>query len=381
MGNVNKYKDKLEVGMVFKNYKAMCEHLEEPVKTGGRNRELQEIEWHEYFNWNSEGHKRIITEVIDKEYTKIVNKRNTVFKDSITTIVLNILYNSEHNPYIRTKNGLNTSIGITNSKFQEYYSNGVARARYAKENNHLFFSVDDFFTRTASNNKNRLTRVLDDLSKRDFVTYKNSYILVNKSKNGFDIYRQTTEEEETTVRDLRRKLLNEMKMESLSDVFKKGQQDIFYKKLNPIISEKLEVDWYYPVVSIAYNSKLVEDYLIENDAVLSDEQLSVEVRRLNDLTVDRIIKLAQKDKSKVKQHEDNAVFTNMLLGSPKEEKKAIDEFGKDIFKGLPDYTETTMDLVNLTVKLNDVKKKATDDDWTSEIFSLEIMNPLDDIEE
>lgn len=376
---MNKYKDKLKIGMVFKNYKATCEFLEEPVKTG-KSKRLQSTEWKKYFAWETDKQKYIITEVIDKEYTKIVNKRNTVFKDSITTIVLNILYNSDHNPYIKTKNGLNTTIGITNSKFQEFYSNGVARARYAKENNHLFFSVDDFFTRTASNNKNRLTRVLDDLSKRDFVTYKNSYILVNKGENGFDIYRQTTEEEETTVRDLRRRLLNEMKMESLSDVFKKGQQDVFYKKLNPIINEKLKVDWYYPVVSIAYNAQLVEDYLIENDAILSNEQLNVEVRRLNDLTVDRIIKLAQKDKIKLIQHDDNAVFTDMLLGSVKEEKKAIRDYGKDIFKGLPDYTETTMDLVNLTVKMNDVKK-STDDDWTSEIFSITITNPLDDIEE
>ena len=57
-----------EVGDVFKNYKALCEALGEKQRNGGTSRQAHLKRWEEYFLWRREGHKYIITEIIDKRY-------------------------------------------------------------------------------------------------------------------------------------------------------------------------------------------------------------------------------------------------------------------------------------------------------------------------
>lgn len=52
----------LQPGMEHKNYKALCEFLEEPVKNG-KSKQLQLKEWQNYFTWTNLGNKYIISTV------------------------------------------------------------------------------------------------------------------------------------------------------------------------------------------------------------------------------------------------------------------------------------------------------------------------------
>lgn len=53
---------KLKPQQVFKNYKALCEYLEEETKTGeARIKQMQN--WEQYFTFEKQGHKIIITEI------------------------------------------------------------------------------------------------------------------------------------------------------------------------------------------------------------------------------------------------------------------------------------------------------------------------------
>ena len=53
---------KLKPQQVFKNYKTLCEYLEEETKTGeARIKQMQN--WEQYFTFEKQGHKIIITEI------------------------------------------------------------------------------------------------------------------------------------------------------------------------------------------------------------------------------------------------------------------------------------------------------------------------------
>lgn len=59
---------------IFKNYKELCEFLEEPVK-GGTSKEAQIKEWQRYFAFERQGNKYIITEIYDTPLEKVRKER------------------------------------------------------------------------------------------------------------------------------------------------------------------------------------------------------------------------------------------------------------------------------------------------------------------
>lgn len=367
--------------MEFKNYKVLCEYLGEMPRLGGKNQGLHKNEWEKFFKWDKVGNKFIITEVFKKDVV-----RKVVFKDAISVIMLNILMRADENPYNVPRKKLLIDVGMTNKRFDDFATKGVARAKYAKSSNHLFFSVDDYFSRTANNNRSRLNSALEFLNKKDFVIYRNSYILRTQDDKGLNIYRQSTLEEELKIMNLRRDLLNQMGYEDLSDVFRKGEQEAFYKLLTIIVNEHLNVQGYYAVISLTYNATLIRSYLESRNLVFSDEELKQEVRLLNDFAVDKIIKLAEKDNDKVEQQDSHLILTE-LMDTPNEERKMMKEydkkygkgFGAKFVKGLPDYLETTKELAELTVKLDsdDIVEDSIDD-WSYEIFITSILDDIPD---
>ena len=56
-------------GQIFKNYKKLCEYLEEQVKTG-KSTQLQLKDWSRYFTWHNEGNKFVIDKVFDEPIQK-----------------------------------------------------------------------------------------------------------------------------------------------------------------------------------------------------------------------------------------------------------------------------------------------------------------------
>lgn len=60
----------------YKNYKAVCEVLDEPVKTG-KSKQLQLKKWEEHFTWTNNGNKFVVTDI------KVVTKPSLISKDII----------------------------------------------------------------------------------------------------------------------------------------------------------------------------------------------------------------------------------------------------------------------------------------------------------
>ena len=56
-------------GQKFKNYKALCEFMEEPVKTG-KSKQLQMKNWERYFQYHKEGNSIVVDAVYDEALKK-----------------------------------------------------------------------------------------------------------------------------------------------------------------------------------------------------------------------------------------------------------------------------------------------------------------------
>ena len=65
----------LKTNQTFKNYKELCEYLDEPIKTG-KSKQLQLKDWERYFSYEKEGQKFIITEIFDTPTEKIDKRTN-----------------------------------------------------------------------------------------------------------------------------------------------------------------------------------------------------------------------------------------------------------------------------------------------------------------
>ena len=62
-------KNKLYVGLIIKNYKLMCQLLNEKEKNGkGRNYQFKK--WQQYFEWEKQGYKFVITEIYEEPILK-----------------------------------------------------------------------------------------------------------------------------------------------------------------------------------------------------------------------------------------------------------------------------------------------------------------------
>lgn len=70
---------KLKAEQVIKNYKELCNILNEKVK-GGKSKQLQLKDFERYFKYHKEGNKFIIDKIYDKPKKKINNRKPKYFK-------------------------------------------------------------------------------------------------------------------------------------------------------------------------------------------------------------------------------------------------------------------------------------------------------------
>ena len=81
---------KINNGQKFKNYKALCEFLEEPVKTG-KSKQLQMKDWERYFQYHKEGNSIVIDMVYENPKQKYDartsnNIKNCIFRKNCASV-------------------------------------------------------------------------------------------------------------------------------------------------------------------------------------------------------------------------------------------------------------------------------------------------------
>lgn len=212
------YTSKLNTNQTFKNYKALCECLNEPVKNGCAKK-AQLKEWERYFSFEKNGQKITITEIFDTPKGKIDNRinnggYNTKNVQPMMDYIMSTLTNEHLNEYMTISNW--------SAKVLELVNTNVTDIIYDSEEEIEKFCVDNeiedvgffkLYLRTVKFViKKFITSTFNTLAKRGHIVLNNGYKFAY-NENGSDRRHFVStdlvnNELDTIERELCAKLLN-----------------------------------------------------------------------------------------------------------------------------------------------------------------------------
>lgn len=223
----------LNVGMVVKNYKQMCELLEQPVCVG-KSKQYQIKTWERYFDYYKEGQKFIITQIYD---TPLPDNDGRKLRDSLYTKYIEVLlmrYLASCNDCSAdiTKKQLYKLIGLIPNTY-ENYSDEFGKRVQNKMKNEYQQEVDEesiqiFCQKTNLKLNSIITSALESMKRRMLITYQTQYVIM---ENGFQSH-VATKSEVADILEVQHSTLREMGFEFVSDIIARNKQKEFYHNCN-----------------------------------------------------------------------------------------------------------------------------------------------------
>ncbi len=302
--NVNIYKDKLKVGDVFGNYKALCAHLEENEKTGN-SRNAQHKEWERYFDYERDGHKYIIVEIYDEPLPKEDERAKgnaSEYIPYIEFILLNYLAQQEGKVASLTTKQMFYILGMCNEKYIN------KQFKVSESENISSFQIEHFNQRSFRKLSGILTRALNNLRNRRLIDYSSVKMIGIKPKDGKGMYevRQATSEECDIIRKMEREALVDMGLRSIVLVYLQFKSDAFFSRVEEKLRSRYGIDFYYSQINLRFTKEQVIQ-AIDMDA----KKLQLNGRIIDSLNQEARTKF-QNNIRKIQEHQ-NAY----ILGKPK----------------------------------------------------------------
>lgn len=108
-------------GLIVKNYKEMCQLLDEKI-TGGNSKKAQLNNWKRYFDFQKDGQKFIITKIYTKPLpmSKAEKIRGGMYVRDIECLLVDLI-NKSNGSLTISKNCLYNKLGLTNDKYANFY--------------------------------------------------------------------------------------------------------------------------------------------------------------------------------------------------------------------------------------------------------------------
>lgn len=323
--------EKLQQGMIFKNYKALCEFLEMPVRDG-KSKKLQIAELERFVEFHKVGNKFIIDEVlsvaiekVDKRKDPMKKSNNAKYSDDIQALIINLLAVAEDKEINLPINRMLRVLNMVNDNY--------ADARRSIPKLSEITSVPEefcyqFFNDNGTNLKKKLATALRGLRNRALIIAEESVFVcvlaqtievndfgdikvkpINKKQTATTyrrIHREATREEKQLILRTEELVLEEFKSSTIQYVFATGRFQEFQKRVNSILLEKSNIEYYYDSYKITCNKDSIERALIK--------QLEQEERN----------KIANNLNANVSQMIGNYAKTTHKRASKKEKLNAID---------------------------------------------------------
>jgi hypothetical protein len=305
-------------GQIFKNYKVLCEELNEPIKTG-KAKQLQLQDWNRYFEYNKSGYNFIINKIFEDPIEKTDNRINgnnkAKYIDKIEFLVLDLLAQNGNNGQVfLSKNKLLRSLQMVNGN----YSYGkIKPMKLSKVMDITKEEINDFYINSDGMLKRNLETALDSLRSQALITWKNSLTVchlsakaeVNEYKDikalkietidedgdleiEFSlqqseqkmVHRKATPEEEQLIIRAERDVLKEFRCKTVADVFKINKAEQFYKYVREILFDEANIFMYYNSYEIISNKDQIIDELTSTERIKIQNELNesiVEKLKLN----------------------------------------------------------------------------------------------------
>jgi len=305
-------KKNLYVTQVVKNYKIMCNLLNQEQKQG-KSKILQLKEWSRYIHIEKDKQKFIVMDIYDKpleKEDKRVLGNNSIYVQHIELLLLSYLSKQKGYTAKLTLKKYLLLLGMVNRKYIE------ENTKMMKEYNDSIttFQINHFYQRTYQKLREILFSSLNNLKNRRLIDYEELTII--SIREPIDDMMETVERiandtEKNIIRDIEKEVLINMGIESLSLVHLKFKTKEFYNKVNLLLRERYNIYYTYKEIKILFTKKYI-------DQALQQAELITEKIMLNDKIVTAINDQAEKKKEKSIENYNEQVeeYMNRILGLP-----------------------------------------------------------------
>jgi hypothetical protein len=306
-------------GLVIKNYKELCNLLNESIKTG-KAKQLQLEDWERYFNYERKGNSFIIREIYTEPKPKLkdrTNGNNSIYNKYIQKLVLDLLTQQYKNG--QQKIFLSTCQMFRNlNMINDNYTYG--RDNVPKLSEYLEMSEDyiyEFYDISYSNLKNTLEASLKQLTNKSLIhwqltlTVSININIEDENKNIIhkEIHRPATDAEIILILTTEKEILNEMGYDSKRDIVICKKWNEFITNVNKILKSKSSINYYYKCYDIIFNSYIEEERNKLDTMLLEYEERKKTKRELNNTVINKLSKNTDDRHMKVKEEYKDIIGT------------------------------------------------------------------------
>ncbi|ABI68620.1 hypothetical protein Swol_1312 [Syntrophomonas wolfei subsp. wolfei str. Goettingen G311] len=336
----------LSIGMAVKNYKIMCDLLDEEVKDGNRNRKFQMEKWKRYFDFKKVGHKFIILEIYDQPLEKTDKRAKGNNKEYIQHIELLLLsYLSKQKGYRAsfTVKKLFLMLSMIN---QNYIDKNYKEIKENSITDVTNYDINHFYQRSYQKLKEILFGSLRNLENRRLIDYtENTVINIREIVDGKLIQnnrRLATDDEKNYIRDTQRQVLKEMGLEIITQVYLKFKAKEYFDRVNELLWERYGIHYSYTEIDILFTHK----YIVE---ALEEAEILAQEKKLNDKVINYMNKQAKNNYEKNQQEYKREY--EKLIDSWIGEVSPIEVENLNLFQLQDTYLDAQMELAEILIRV------------------------------
>ena len=286
---------KLESGMVVKNYKEMCEMLDEEI-TDGNSKKAQLKEWSRYFVWEKKGQKFIVLDIYDEPLPKDDGRQNkNIYVQYIQVILMKILSKQKNTkePFYITTNQLWKLLGMINNNYKNISLDDLNNMITDYEVTP--FDMKKFYQRCNQRLREILFSSLNKLEDRALIKYEIETVIVFLDEDGKTAYKPANDVQKKKILKAERKALLDMGLESKQHAYAKFKEAEFFERVNAYLHEWYGWEYTFNRIKINYNKSDVLETVYKDEVKLKSDFEEMKLQRLglNDRVVEALYKNAQ----------------------------------------------------------------------------------------
>ena len=368
----------------YKNYKELCNVLEEKIKSG-KSKRLQLKEWERYFTYKKDGYGFVITKIYSTPKEKIDGRKvgktglnpnshgnaKAEYIGNIQKLVLDLLAQDTNDlSYGRvflSKNQLLRALKMINDNYAFCKQRIPKLSKFIKIDKE---TVEEWFDSTSSMLERNLETALKELEKQSLIFWsreitvaeaqavaemENLGEIIKTTKTDADgeeieeytyttdstvilKHREATEKEKAFILRVERETLKEMQCKNKAEVILKGQWSKFTKKINDKTLEKLNIAFYYKSYKIIFNQDHVTEKIKDIEKLELDFYIrKEEQQKLNNGVGDKIYTNAKRRHQKAKNEKEN------ILGVEHADEKINRRAAEDYIKNNKELNKNLID--------------------------------------
>lgn len=286
---------RLESGMVAKNYKELCEILDEEI-CEGNSKKAQLKEWSRYFAWEKKGQKFIILDIYDEPLPKDDGRQNkNIYVQYIEVILMKILSKQKNtkDPFYITTNQMWKLLGMINDNYKNISLDDLNNM--ITEYEVTSFDMKKFYQRCNQRLREILFSSLNKLEDRALIKYEIETVIVYLDEKRKTVYKPANDLQKKKILKAERKALLDMKLESKQHAYAKFKETEFFERVNAYLHEWYGWEYTFNRIKINYNKSDVLETVHKDEAKLRNDFEEMKLQRLglNDRVVEALYKNAQ----------------------------------------------------------------------------------------